>query len=302
MSALLEGVNKRTQLVGQNRLELLLFRLHGDQRFGINVFKVREVVLCPRLTLVPSAHPLVCGVARLRGQTIPVIDLDLALGGGGVADRATSFVIITEFNSSVQGFLVGGVDAIVNVNWEDMKAPPRSIERVSYLTSVTSVEDRLVEVIDVERVLAEIRGRDADAEVTAAGIARYVGPPVLVVDDSAVARNQIQRALDQVGVPSVIVNNGREALELLLGWANEDAVPARVALVISDIEMPEKDGYTLTQDIRQDSRLAHLHVILHSSLSGGFNHAMVEQAGADRFLSKFKADDLVQAVLSQIQA
>ncbi len=301
MSALLEGVNRRTQLVGQNRLELLLFRIKGKQQFGINVFKVREVVACPALTRVPHSHALIRGVARLRGQTLPIIDLDRALGGAGIAETDVTFVIVTEFNSSVQGFLVTAVDSIVNVNWEDMKPPPRGIERGSYMTAITQIGDSLVEVVDVERVLAQVRGLQAEVSASFAASEGVDERAILVVDDSSVARNQIQRALNSVGLDCVLMRNGREALETLQGWAAEGPVGERIAMVISDIEMPEKDGYTLTQDIRRDPHLADLYVLLHSSLSGVFNEEMVTQAGANRFLSKFHPDDLVQAVLDQVR-
>lgn len=301
MSALLEGVNRRTQLVGQNRLELLLFRLGGEQRFGINVFKVREVVACPSLTRVPRSHALIRGVTKLRGQTLPIIDLERALGGTGVADTCAAFVIVAEFNSTVQGFLVSAVDSIVNVNWEDMKPPPRGIERNSYMTAITQIDDKLIEVIDVERVLAEIRGMDGEISAPPAGEDRIAARPVFVVDDSSVACGQIRRALHSAGLECVIARNGREALTMLQGWADEGPVDEHISVVISDIEMPEKDGYTLTQDIRRDARLAHLYVLLHSSLSGGFNKGMVSRAGANLFLPKFHPEELVQAVLEHVR-
>ena len=106
MSSVVEDVHKRTQMVGQNRLELLLFRLCGSQIFGINVFKVREVMQCPPLTHLPKSHPSVCGVASIRGKTLPVIDLSLAIGGRSLGDTSDCFVIVTEYNRSVQGLLV----------------------------------------------------------------------------------------------------------------------------------------------------------------------------------------------------
>lgn len=116
MASILDSVNQLTQLVGQNRLELLLFRLNGRQRFGINVFKVREVLQCPKLTAMPKLHPFVRGVAHIRGQTISVIDLSMATGGRPVQDLDQAFIIIAEYNRSVQGFLVGNVERIINMN------------------------------------------------------------------------------------------------------------------------------------------------------------------------------------------
>ncbi|MGK0372690.1 MAG: two-component system chemotaxis response regulator CheV, partial [Glaciecola sp.] len=149
MSSIMDSVNQRTQLVGQNRLELLLFRLNSKQRFGINVFKVREVLQCPPLTSIPKLNRLVRGIAHIRGQTISVIDLSLATGGMPIENVSEGFIIIAEYNRSVQGFLVGSVERIINTNWDSILPPPKGAGMASYLTAVTEVENELIEILDV---------------------------------------------------------------------------------------------------------------------------------------------------------
>ena len=156
MAGVLDSVNQRTQLVGQNRLELLLFRLDGPQLYGINVFKVKEVLQCPKLTVMPKSSLVVRGVANIRGGTIPILDLALATGKSALDDIQNSFVIITEYNTKVQGFLVRSVERIVNMNWGEIHPPPKGTGRDHYLTAVTRVDNKLVEVIDVEKILAEV--------------------------------------------------------------------------------------------------------------------------------------------------
>ncbi|MFT5658599.1 MAG: two-component system chemotaxis response regulator CheV, partial [Gammaproteobacteria bacterium] len=159
MSGVMASVDQRTQLAGRNRLELLMFRLGGQQLYGINVFKVREVLLCPGMSVVPLSHPVIRGISNIRGQTISIIDLSMAVGGPPIHDIKNAFVIISEYNRSVQGFLVQEVDRIVNLNWKDIFAPPSGTAAgSSYLTAVTNVDGKMVEVIDVERVLAEVIG------------------------------------------------------------------------------------------------------------------------------------------------
>lgn len=304
-SGVLATVNRRTQLAGQNRLELLLFRLQDGQWFGINVFKVREVIQCPNLTAVHAAPPVVRGISSIRGNTISIIDLGKAIGGPPVENVADSYVIITEFNRSVQGFLVRNVERIVNVHWEDILPPPQGAERDTYMTAITRLDGKLVQVIDVEKVLAEVMG--VDPEVSRAitdNVDRHKGKVrhVLVADDSSVARNQIHKALNAVGVDCTLVIDGRKALNQLKEWANaNEPVTDKIAMVVSDIEMPEMDGYTLVTEIRKDPRLSDLYVLLHSSLSGGFNMALSEKVGADQLLSKFNPDALVKEVLYVIE-
>ena len=306
MAGVMDAVNQRTQLVGQNRLELLLFRLDGPQLYGINVFKVREVLQCPKLTMMPKSHPVVCGVASIRGATIPILDLAMATGSGALQDQSSPFVIITEYNTKTQGFLVRSVERIVNMNWEDIHPPPKGAGRDHYLTAVTRLDEQLVEIIDVEKVLAEV---SPTPEAISQGVvdvetqAKALSLRVLTVDDSSVARKQVARCLQTVGVEVVSLNDGRQALDYLRKMVNEGKDPSEEFLMmISDIEMPEMDGYTLTAEIRNDQRMQHLHIILHTSLSGVFNQAMVKKVGADDFLAKFRPDDLASRVVDRIKA
>ncbi len=299
MASILDSVNQRTQLVGQNRLELLLFRLNGRQRFGINVFKVREVLQCPPLTVMPKLNSCIRGVAHIRGQTISVIDLSMAMGKRPIQDLSKCFIIISEYNRSIQGFLVHSVERIINMNWESILPPPKGAGRINYMTAVTEVDGELVEILDVERILNEISpvSTEVSTELVEASVERNPhGRPVLVADDSSVARKQVQRALEAIGVQCVLAKDGREALNMLLEMSKNGPIKDQIALVIADIEMPEMDGYTFTAEIRNNPNLKDLHVILHTSLSGVFNQAMVQKVGANNFIAKFQPDELAKAV------
>ena len=306
MAGILDSVNQRTQLVGQNRLELLLFRLDSSQLYGINVFKVKEVLQCPKLTIMPKSSPVVRGVANIRGGTIPILDLSMATGRRGLDDLKNSFVIITEYNSKIQGFLVQSVERIVNMNWEEIHPPPKGTGREHYLTAVTRVDKQLVEIIDVEKILAEVSPTNeaiSEGVIDVATQSRAVSKRVLICDDYSVARKQVVRCLETVGVEVVALNDGREAYNYLLNMVQEGKSPEReLLMLISDIEMPEMDGYTLTAEIRNDPRMQKLHIILHTSLSGVFNQAMVKKVGADDFLAKFKPDELAARVIDRINA
>ena len=305
MAGILDGVDLRTQMAGQNRLELLLFRLRGKQLFGINVFKVQEVIQCPTLTHVPGSHPAVRGIANMRGKTVPVMDLSLAIGSAMTYETKGHFVIITEYNKRVQGFLVDSVDRIVNMNWRDILPPPKGASGGSYLTAVTQVDDQLVEIIDVEKVLKEVvGGSDKVSQSAIRQLDTSVERQVLIVDDSVVARNQVKRVLDQLGLKSAMANDGQAAIDQIRAWAAQQGKGQRIsnwlALVISDIEMPKMDGYSLTRLIREDPELNDLHILLHSSLSGVFNENMVKKVGANHFLPKYEPDELAVAIQGQL--
>lgn len=304
MTSVMDSVNQRTQLVGQNRLELLLFRLGGNQLYGINVFKVKEVLQCPPLHQIPQRHDVVRGVAHIRGGTIAIMDMNLAIGNSPVENINESFVIITEYNGSTQGFLVQAVERIVNTNWESIHPPPKGSGSENYLTAVTKMDDKLVEIIDVEKILAEVSPLDESISegIIEDGMAeRVIKKHILIADDSTIARKQIQRVVEQMGIQTTLKKDGREALTYLEDLVAEGKNPnEELILVISDIEMPEMDGYTFTAAVRDNPQLKDLHIILHTSLSGVFNEAMVKKVGADDFLSKFNPDLLAKRLNNRI--
>ena len=300
MARSLSQVSSETQ---SPPLELLLFRLADDQLYGINVYKVTEVVHCPPLRRMPGSHEVVAGIASLRGHAVPVIDLGHAIGQAPVEPTPERYVILTEFSRAQQGMLVSGVERIISTRWDAVRAPPGK-GGPGFVTAMTSLDGEMVEILDVERVLAMLSR--AEAEVPRTMVDNALDrlpenlPPVLVVDDSAVARGQVQRAMRSIGVDCVLKNNGREALEQLRTWAELGPLEDRVSILISDIEMPEMDGYGLVSSVRQDGRMAKLKILLHSSLSGRSNEDRARNSGADRFLAKFRPEELAAAVIEHL--
>jgi len=306
MASMMDGVDQRTQLVGHNRLELLLFRLGSPQLYGINVFKVKEAIPCPALTKIPHSHPVVPGAAHIRGQAISFFDLSLGIGGRPIDDVSQAFVIITEYNRSVQGFLVSEIVRIVNTSWTDILPPPSASGSNNYMTAITKLDDKIIQIIDVEKVMAEVVGSaDTVSEEVIEDIATQNAdqrPHILVADDSSVARKQVQRSMEQIGIDTTIVRDGKEALDQLRAWVDEGIdVKKHISMLISDIEMPEMDGYTLTAEIRNDPDLHDIKILLHTSMSGAFNEGMVEKVGADKFVPKFSPDELAVAVQNLIE-
>lgn len=310
MSGVLASVDKRTQLVGENRLELLLFYLHSRHLFALNVFKVKEVVKLPPISKIPHAHPKVSGVVNIRGESIPVIDLRKAINMPEAKNIEDTNLVITEYNRTVQGFLIGKVDQIINMTWSDIMPPPTAIGKNHYLTALTKVkrdgQEHLVEIIDVEKVLAEIVEYEVQISndiLDKSIVNEFAGRKILHADDSPTARKQVSDTLSQLGIEIIPARNGLEALEMLKGWADQGKdVEKELLMVITDAEMPAMDGYRLTHEIRNDSRMKNLHIVLNTSLSGSFNQALVEKVGCNAFLSKFQPILLVEEVQARLKA
>jgi two-component system, chemotaxis family, chemotaxis protein CheV len=307
MSKLLHSIDQRTRLVGENRLELLMFRLGGRQLFAINVFKVQEVVAVPPLRHVPHSHPHIRGVAHLRGQTVPVIDLRAAIGMSELKELEGGNLIVAEYNRSVQAFLIGAVDRIINLNWELILPPPKGTGRSHFLTAITRVDDQLVEILDVERVLADIIPYNTtvssdvlDLDLAAEAQKRKL--KILLAEDSPTAVKQVKETLKNIGIEVVSVQDGLQALNLLRQWSSGGRkITDEILMLVTDAEMPEMDGYRLTAEVRKDPALTDLYVVLHTSLSGSFNKAMVEKVGCNDFLSKFQPDELAAVVQKRLR-
>lgn len=296
---LLDNVEQHTRSAEHNRVAMLLFRLGDTQLFGINVFKVREVLRRPPLERMPGQHALHAGTCDYRGQTIPVIDLAAALGYEPLREVASAHLMVTEFSQSVQGFLVADLQHMVHCEGDSLVAPPSTLGFGARVNAVTRVNGALLAVVDVEHILASIFAAPAElsAQMQRLASARLSHPRrVLVADDSLIARRRIVGLLNKMNIECVVAKDGHEALERLLELAEADP-DERIDLVVLDIEMPRLDGYALTRVIRETPSLRRLKVILHSSLSGLFNEGMIREVRADRFIAKFQPDVLAQAVL-----
>lgn len=314
MSELMRRVDAKTKLAGTNKLEILLFTLGQDQRtgrretYGINVFKVREVMRTPEITRAPEMPASVEGMVSLRGALVPV--LDLARYANVTAEAPPEIMIVTEYNGHTQGFLVEAVDTILRLDWSRMRVPPEMLIRQQggLVTAVTELPDkRLVMMLDVERVLSETTQYDNELEFQNLQPLAVQSRTILFADDSSVARKQIERTLDALQVRHISAVNGNHAwreLEKIAQLAQTQRVPVKnfVQAVLTDVEMPEMDGFLLTRRIKGDPRFAGIPVIMHSSLSGMQNQQLGMSVGVDEYVSKFEPQKLAEALNRRLAA
>lgn len=308
MSELLKNIDARTRLAGTNKLEILLFSLGVDQRsgrretFGINVFKVREVMRTPQITAAPDMPAAVKGMVSLRGTLVPVVDLADFIGMG--ASEPRDIMIVTEYNGHTQGFLVEAVDTILRLDWAQMRVPPEMLTANlgGLVTAVTELEqNKLVMMLDVERVLAETSKYDDGMAFSTIEPITSGEFTVLFADDSSVARGQIERTLNAMGIKYIGAINGRaawEELQKIAGYAASSGrqVKDMVSLVLTDVEMPEMDGYILTKSIKTDPRFAGVPVLMHSSLSSMSNMQLGKAVGVDEYVPKFEPQRLSETL------
>lgn len=308
MSELLRRIDARTKLAGANKLEILLFTLGTDRSsgrkeiFGINVFKVREVMRIPEITRAPDMPPAVEGMVSLRGALVPVVDLAKYIGIQ--TDVPPSIMIVTEYNLQTQGFLVGEVDTILRIDWADMKVPPAMLtaKMGGLVTAVTELKDyQLVMMLDVEKILSDTTNYDDSHIYANLTPLEHTDRTVFFTDDSSVARRQVARTLEALGVKGIETVNGRQAWEELQKIASQAEVAGRlvrdfVQVILTDVEMPEMDGYVLTKKIKSDPRFAGIPVVMHSSLSSEANRHLGLSVGVDEYVPKFEPHRLAEVL------
>lgn len=304
-------IEERTSLAANSMFELLLFRLgeapDGKRRelFGINVFKVREILVMPEITAMVNSPPAVMGVANIRGQMITVVDLPKVVGCNPT--KGLGILLVTEFARTTQAFAVEEVNEIVRLEWKHVLSAENS--GGGLVTSIARLDGaaentRLAQVLDVERILRDVMPpseEDLQKELPAGKVKIKPGQVVLAADDSAVARMMIEKGFKDMELPFVMTKTGKEAWEKLQSMqaqaqAEGKTIYDKVAVVLTDLEMPEMDGFTLTRYIKEDAKLSHLPVIIHSSLTGTTNEAHVRSVGADAYIAKFDEAELAATI------
>lgn len=312
MASIQQEIDERTNLTGSNKFEMLLFRLGeapGSDRselFGINVFKIREIVAMPPVTAMAGSPQHVLGVVNLRGQVIPVIDLPAVVGC--VPKTGLNIMLVTEYARTTQAFAAETVEDIVRLDWNQILSADDSMAR-GFVTSIARLDDdknstRLAQILDVESILQRVLPNEA-VEVNPGNLGPSVkirpGSIVVAADDSFVARSMIEQELKALDLPFVMGKTGQEAWDKLLEISAEcqsRGIPIhdKVAVVLTDLEMPVMDGFTLTRNIKKDPVLRGVPVVIHSSLTGDTNENHVRSAGADAYVAKFAAQELADVL------
>ncbi|MEI6207576.1 MAG: chemotaxis protein [Desulfuromonadales bacterium] len=297
MASSLDEAFQRSNLSQSNQMEMLTFRLTDNQLYGINVFKIIEIIECPRrIDRMPNSHPAVKGALDFRGSALAVIDLSEAVGLPVKDFRdQLAYIIICEYNRSLTAFIVHAPETLITRSWSDIHKPEgvnaQSLVAIAYMDSGEAIM-----LLDIESILSDVVGieRDLATLVMTEAEGKGSGRHVLLVDDSRTAIMLLQSVLDKMGFTNTALMSADKALEYLEKEHN------RVDLVISDIEMPGMDGFTFTRTLREHENYKHLKVILHSSMSNPSNQLKAVQSGANKFVAKFDPDSLSEEILSMV--
>ncbi len=287
---LLDHIDARISLAGTNKMEILLFSLGSDEKFGINVFKVKEVSQVGKITRTPNMPHGVDGIVSLRGHVMPVLNLAEFMGLSPSTPHQT--MMVAEYSTHILGFLVEGVDRIIRVDWDKVRPAEGMLsDKGALITAITELPDgTLVSLLDVEQILSNAFGEAIVGNVEPIESGHDLC--VFFADDSTIARRKITEVLDKMGVKHIQANSGREAWDRLKTMADAAhsagvSLHDQIQVILTDAEMPEMDGYVLTQNIKADHRFDGIPVVMHSSLSSDANRAMGRRVGVDYYVSKF---------------
>ncbi|MBN7121397.1 chemotaxis protein [Erwinia billingiae] len=309
-------IDERANLALSNKFELLVFRLGSDlneeksELFGINVFKLREIVPMTTITKAAGMRSPLLGMANIRGQFIPVIDLPAVVGC--TPTTGLNLILVTEYARSTQAFAVESVEDIVRLDWSQVHAAEagvssRNITSIACLNTDKDNNTTMALVLDVEQILHDVipsvrEVKEGDIKLKEFDI--RPGSVAIVAEDSKVARQMLEQGLKAMGIPAEMHNTGLEAwnrIRSIQQQAKEEGIPIRdkISMVLTDLEMPEMDGFTLTRNIKTDINLRDIPVVIHSSLSGSANEDHVRKVGANGYVAKFEINQL-SAVIHKV--
>ncbi|MBF0369312.1 MAG: chemotaxis protein CheV [Magnetococcales bacterium] len=303
MDDVLNEVQQRANLAMSNEMEMLTFYLRDEQLYGMNVFKIIEILEHKAITKIPGSHDAILGTIDFRGRPISLIDLSYALDLGYTDyENNLAYILVCEYSDTTQGFLVSRPNVLITKGWKDIIKPDGMFYDSTYLTAITYHQDETVQILDVEKILVEITGITMQVDESLLQEAQRLHAErhhVLCVDDSKAACELLRTTLDQMDIQHTILEDAQKAYDTL-EKSVEDGGKSPYTMVISDLEMPGMDGFSLTRKIKANPKLAGIHVAIHSSLSNRSNQVKAQQMGADDFIPKFMPNSIVKSVLAQI--
>ncbi len=296
--------------VGSNEMELVDFRIFkqdGDSVYegiyGVNVVKVREIIKIPNITKIPNVPDFVEGIFDLRGVVIPAIDLAkwMQIEVPKNLDLKPR-VLIAEFNGILIGFIVHEAKRIRRINWKDIEAANFSAGNgaldKAQITGVTKIENgEVLLILDLETIVQELGLYQPSLDFEDEKIEKLNGL-ALVVDDSLTARKLIKDALKKMGMKPIEANNGAVALDKLeeLYGIYGDNLTKELKIIISDVEMPQMDGFNFAAKLKEDERFADIPLVFNSSISDHFSETRGKKAGGEAYLTKFDAPEFYSEI------
>ncbi len=305
--------------VGTNQMELVDFRMYEEKEdgtiyegiYGINIAKVKEIIKHPNVIKIPTKNSLLEGIYNLRGEVIPIVSLAKWLNIREPKDIKTKKVIITLFNNITVGFTVHDAKRIRRVSWRFVK-PPSEVLRHQYGNKIVGTinldEEHVMIILDFESICEElgIFSEEDVKRIQEAAVEISKGKKkakILIADDSATARKIIKQAVEPLAENIIETKDGQEAWDTLnkLYEQTNGNIKEAVDIIITDVEMPNMDGYRLTKLIKEDERFRHIPVIMNTSLSGNANLQKAKEVGVDDFCTKFIADEFTKAVAKNIK-
>lgn len=285
---------------GTNELEILEFRV-GQNYYGINVAKIREILPYQKPTPIPNADARIEGIFMPRDELISIVDLSRVMNLPMSSSTEGDMYIVTNFNKLNTAFHVQSVEGIHRVSWTDIIEPDSTINAagMGMATGIVRIEGRLIIILDFEKIVAEINPEtglkvsDVDHMVGR----KRVNSPILIAEDSPLLGKMLLDCLKRAGFENIdITSNGRECWDKLTAYDEKGILDEKVACVITDIEMPQMDGHHLTKLIKTNEHMEHIPVVIFSSLINDEMYKKGESLGADMQLSKPEIGQLVDAI------
>ena len=285
---------------GTNEMEIMEFTVFGEA-YGINVAKVKEILMSEPVKPVPHSHECVEGIFKPRDVVLTVVDLPKYLTDRQSEKEDKDLFIITNFNKLNIAFRVHSVVGIQRISWQDIQKPDKTLTRgeEGVATGIAQYNNKLITILDFEKIVTEIAPETGIqmSEIDELGEREISERSVVLAEDSVLLGMMIEQSLKKAGY--VIIrkfNTGKDCWDFLSSIKNDSDLYEKASILITDIEMPEMDGHRLTKLVKEDSRLKEIPVIIFSSLINPEMEIKGRNLGADEQMSKPEIGHLVEVI------
>lgn len=285
---------------GTNEIEIMEFTIY-DELYGINVAKVREIMMSDKVKPVPHSHKSVEGIFKPRDVMLTVVDLPHYLTGRKTEPGPRDLFMVTNFNKMMIAFRVHTVVGIQRISWKNIQKPDKTLNKgeEGIATGIAQCGEDLVTVLDFEKIVADIAPETGIqiSEIEALGARKRDDHTIVFAEDSVLLSKMVEASLTKAGYHNIRkFNNGKEAWDYLCSVREDQDSSKKVNLIITDIEMPEMDGHRLTKLVKSDEKLKKIPLIIFSSLISEEMEIKGRQLGADEQLSKPEIGHLVEVI------
>ena len=292
-----QNIDYMTKSHFRNVMQLAVFTTSSDRLYAINISKIQSFLIKEEVEILqpPAGNEYVIGLINIRGEIVSIVNFDKWIGDD-TTDKDQRIIIVCNYNQKKIGIMVKDIIRIEEKSSDELSVPASKDPKISYVTYVKQRDDDITKkmciVFDAERLLYEASVGNNTSKTTIYDIESFeVIPPsdltissdklVLVAEDSQIVIEKLNQFLTKLELNFEIYENGEDLINRIMALD-----PQEIGLVITDIEMPIRNGYQVIKYIKQESIYGNVPVLSLTSMTNQGVKDKVMELGALDLVNK----------------